>query len=77
MMKERCSKKRIHVVDNTKEISTLDDIHINSIKKFEIKNKRIEEITEQIKELNIIAMTDIPWLSNVEIREKIKEIGRN
>ena len=30
-MKERCSKKRIHVVDNTKEISTLYDIHINSI----------------------------------------------
>ena len=72
-MKERCSKKRIHVVDNTKEISTLDDIHINSIKKFEIKNKRIEEITKQIKELNIIAMSDIPWLSNVEIREKIKD----
>tara|TARA_B110001450_G_scaffold119646_1_gene112793 strand:+ start:1865 stop:3013 length:1149 start_codon:yes stop_codon:yes gene_type:complete len=72
-MKERCSKKRIHVVDNTKEISTLDDIHINSIKKFEKKNKRIEEITEQIKQLNIIAITDIPWLSNVEIKEKIKD----
>ena len=73
MMKERCSKKRIHVVDNTKEISTLDDIHINSIKKFEIKNKRIEEITKQIKELNIIAMSDIPWLCNVEIKERIKD----
>lgn len=73
MMKERCSKKRIHVVDNTKEISTLDDIHINSIKKFEAKNKRIEEITEQINKLNIISMTDISWLSNVEIKEQIKD----
>ena len=73
MMKERCSKKRIHVVDNTKEISTLDDIHINSIKKFEAKNKRIKEITEQINKLNIISMTDISWLSNVEIKEQIKD----
>ena len=72
-MKERCSKKRIHVVDNTKEISTLDDIHINSIKKFEVKNNRIEEITEQINKLNIISMTDISWLSNVEIKEQIKD----
>ena len=72
-MKERCSKKRIHVVDNTKEISTLDDIHINSIKKFEVKNKRIEEITEQINKLNIISMTNISWLSNVEIKEQIKD----
>ena len=73
MMKERCSKKRIHVVDNTKEISTLDDIHINSIKKFEAKNKRAEEITEQINKLNIISMTDISWLSNVEVKEQIKD----
>ena len=72
-MKERCSKKRIHVVDNTKEISTLDDIHINSIKKFEIKNNRVHEITKQLEKLNIILKTDIPWLSNVEIKEQIKD----
>jgi ribosomal protein S27E len=76
MMKERCSKKRIHVIDNTKEISTLDDIHINSIKKFEIKNNRIETITQQIKDLNIIALTNIHWLSNVEIKEKIKDYNQ-
>jgi ribosomal protein S27E len=76
MMKERCSKKRIHVIDNTKEISTLDDIHINSIKKFEIKNNRIQEITQQIKDLNIISSTNINWLSNVEIKEKIKDYNR-
>jgi|TARA_B110000259_G_scaffold111321_1_gene127199 ribosomal protein S27E len=75
-MKERCSKKRIHVIDNTKEISTLDDIHINSIKKFEIKNNRIETITQQIKDLNIIALTNIHWLSNVEIKEKIKDYNQ-
>jgi ribosomal protein S27E len=75
-MKERCSKKRIHVIDNTKEISTLDDIHINSIKKFEIKNNRIQEITQQIKDLNIISSTNINWLSNVEIKEKIKDYNR-
>ncbi len=73
MMKERCSKKRIHVVDNTKEISTLDDIHINSIKKFEIKNKRVDEIVKQLEKLNITLNTDIPWLSNVEIKEQIKD----
>tara|TARA_Y100000389_G_scaffold101957_1_gene98771 strand:- start:1251 stop:2390 length:1140 start_codon:yes stop_codon:yes gene_type:complete len=72
-MKERCSKKRIHVVDNTKEISTLDDIHINSIKKFEIKNKRVDEIAKQLEKLNITLNTDIPWLSNVEIKEQIKD----
>ena len=76
MMKERCSKKRIHVIDNTKEISTLDDIHINSIKKFEIKNNRIEVISQQIKDLNIIALTNIHWLSNVEIKEKIKDYNQ-
>lgn len=76
MMKERCSKKRIHVIDNTKEISTLDDIHINSIKKFEIKNNRIDVITQQIKDLNIIASTNIHWLSNVEIKEKIKDYNQ-
>ena len=75
-MKERCSKKRIHVIDNTKEISTLDDIHINSIKKFEIKNNRIDEINQQIKDLNIIALTNIHWLSNVEIKEKIKDYNK-
>lgn len=75
-MKERCSKKRIHVIDNTKEISTLDDIHINSIKKFEIKNNRIDVITQQIKDLNIIASTNIHWLSNVEIKEKIKDYNQ-
>lgn len=73
MMKERCSKKRIHVIDNTKEISTLDDIHLNSIKKFEIKNKQIKDITDNIENLNQLLLTNISWLSNVEIKEKIKD----
>ena len=73
MMKERCSKKRIHVIDNTKEISTLDDIHLNSIKKFEIKNKQIKDITENIENLNQLLLTNISWLSNIEIKEKIKD----
>ena len=72
-MKERCSKKRIHVIDNTKEISTLDDIHLNSIKKFEIKNKQIKDITENIENLNQLLLTNISWLSNIEIKEKIKD----
>tara|TARA_X000000368_G_C22983798_1_gene691160 strand:- start:41 stop:1180 length:1140 start_codon:yes stop_codon:yes gene_type:complete len=72
-MKERCSKKRIHVIDNTKEISTLDDIHLNSIKKFEIKNKQIKDITDNIDNLNQLLLTNISWLSNVEIKEKIKD----
>ena len=73
MMKERCSKKRIHVIDNTKEISTLDDIHLNSIKKFEIKNKQIKDITVNIENLNRLLSSNISWLSNVEIKEKIKD----
>ncbi len=73
MMKERCSKKRIHVIDNTKEISTLDDIHLNSIKKFEIKNKQIKDITDNIENLNQLLLTNISWLSNIEIKEKIKD----
>ena len=72
-MKERCSKKRIHVIDNTKEISTLDDIHLNSIKKFEIKNKQIKDITKNIENLNLLISSNISWLSNVEIKEKIKD----
>tara|TARA_Y100000389_G_scaffold204029_1_gene254596 strand:- start:754 stop:1893 length:1140 start_codon:yes stop_codon:yes gene_type:complete len=72
-MKERCSKKRIHVIDNTKEISTLDDIHLNSIKKFEIKNKQIKDITDNIENLNQLLLTNISWLSNIEIKEKIKD----
>ena len=72
-MKERCSKKRIHVIDNTKEISTLDDIHLNSIKKFEIKNKQIKDITDNIDNLNRLLSSNISWLSNVEIKEKIKD----
>lgn len=43
-MKERCSKKRIHVVDNTKETSTLDDIHLNNIQKFSEINMRTNEM---------------------------------
>jgi len=84
MMKERCSKKRIHVVDNTKEISTLDDIHSNTIKKFEKKNQRINELTTMIKNLNSLNInlekeiytnnkTNL-WFSNVETKEKIRNL---
>ena len=54
MMKERCSKKRIHVIDNTKETSTLDDIHISNIQKFNelnmITNNLHDELTKLKKE---------------------------
>lgn len=53
-MKERCSKKRIHVIDNTKETSTLDDIHISNIQKFNelnmITNNLHDELTKLKKE---------------------------
>ena len=51
MMKERCSKKRIHVVDNTKETSTLDDIHLNNIQKFSEINMRTNEM---LRELDVL-----------------------
>lgn len=84
MMKERCSKKRIHVVDNTKEISTLDDIHVNTIKKFEKKLNRIKELNNEIELLKSINIhlenriqnnddnINILWFSNVEIKEKLQ-----
>jgi len=62
MMKERCSKKRIHVIDNVTEASTLDDIHINTIKKFKEKNTNINNLVNDIKNLKII---------NIDINNKI------
>ena len=62
MMKERCSKKRIHVIDNVTEASTLDDIHLNTIKKFKEKNKNINNLKNDIKNLKII---------NIDINDKL------
>jgi hypothetical protein len=86
MMKERCSKKRIHVIDNVVETSTLDDIHVNTIKKFKDKNENIKNLTNEIKKLKIFNL-DIDnklknkelsnneknklWYSNVIIKENI------
>lgn len=62
MMKERCSKKRIHVTDNTKEASTLDDIHNNTIKKFNETNKEKQDILTKLSLLKDI---------RVQIEQKI------
>lgn len=64
-MKERCSKKRIHVVDNTKETSTLDDIHNNNIQKFSEITTKINNLKSKLNELE---------LERTCIENKIKKI---
>ena len=68
MMKERCSKKRIHVIDNVTEASTLDDIHINTIKKFKEKNENINNLVNDIEKLKII---------NIDINDKLSNNDLN
>ena len=87
MMKERCSKKRIHVIDNTKETSTLDDIHLNNIKKYkeiDIQCKAIQTDIDNLAHISknlvnlINTYDDIScsevrtlWNSNLDIKESI------
>jgi hypothetical protein len=68
MMKERCSKKRIHVIDNVTEASTLDDIHINTIKKFKEKNENINNLVNDIEKLKIL---------NIDINDKLSNDNLN
>tara|TARA_B000000475_G_scaffold257345_1_gene238509 strand:+ start:3998 stop:5203 length:1206 start_codon:yes stop_codon:yes gene_type:complete len=67
-MKERCSKKRIHVIDNVTEASTLDDIHINTIKKFKEKNENINNLVNDIEKLKIL---------NIDINDKLSNDNLN
>lgn len=73
MMKERCSKKRIHVIDNVTEASTLDDIHINTIKKFKEKNENINNLVNDIEKLKILNIDINDKLSNDNLNINISE----
>ena len=93
MMKERCSKKRIHVIDNTKETSTLDDIHLNNIKKYkeiDIQCKAIQTDIDNLAHISknlvnlINTYDDIScsevrtlWNSNLDIKESIINKKKN
>lgn len=54
MFKEKTSKKRIHVLDNNKENSTLDAMHLNMIKDFSQKNKKKKDYLISIDNLKSI-----------------------
>lgn len=93
MFKERSSKKRIHVIDNNKETSTLDEVHRNTIKKYYEANERVNNMKSQLinyenihsnllQEIKII--DDIStehaqelWDSNIRIKDIIIDIKEN
>ena len=52
MFKEQTSKKRIVILNNSKEISTLDVMHNKMIKSFEFNMKEKENYTKQLKILH-------------------------
>ena len=72
-MKERFSKKRIHVVDNTKEASTLDDIHTNTIKKYTELNNHIYTLNDELSNLELgdrrylVLLVKSHWKDSVHI----------
>ena len=92
-IKEKSSKKRIHVVDDTKETLTLDAIHLKTIEKYTNINSNISIIQKNIKNLennkdNIIEEINrindcknihaqMLWNSNVYIQEQIKQLHNN
>lgn len=92
-IKEKSSKKRIHVIDDRKETSTLDALHVKNIEKYTNVGSNIYEITENIKKLEIEKsliinkIDDIEdnkniesqtlWNCNVRITEKIKQFNEN
>ena len=51
MFKEKTSKKRLHNIDNSKDNSTLDAIHLKTIKNY---SNKINEEKKIIFDLNIL-----------------------
>ena len=51
MFKEKTSKKRLHTIDNNKELSTLDAMHINIIKNYNVKLDEEKNINSNILDL--------------------------
>lgn len=92
-IKEKSSKKRIHVIDDTKETSTLDAIHSKTIQKYTNIHSNILCMTNYISSLektrNIILekIHEIDdkktieaqslWDSNIKIKEKIQELNED
>ena len=74
MMKERFSKKRIHVVDNTKEASTLDDIHTNTIKKYTELNNHIYTLNDELSNLEMIYSNIDMYIKNNNTESNITNI---
>eukprot|EP00960_Hanusia_phi_P053853 762478-Hanusia_phi.AAC.4 len=93
MFKERSSKKRIHVIDNTKEASTLDEIHTNTINRYHEVNERINALKTQLEKYDTIkidlmneikGLEDVTsdysqelWDSNVRIKDIIIDLKEN
>lgn len=89
-IKEKSSKKRIHVIDDTKETSTLDAIHLKTIEKYNDVNISLNSVQSNIELLewkrnnvieNIENIDDKRsneaqklWSSNIELKEKIQEL---
>tara|TARA_Y100000389_G_scaffold146531_1_gene145248 strand:- start:12100 stop:13314 length:1215 start_codon:yes stop_codon:yes gene_type:complete len=92
-IKEKSSKKRIHVIDDTKETSTLDALHSKTIEKYSgihsnigfVKNNinKLETnrdfILGKIKEFEDINCEEanILWNSNVLLKEEIRNMKEN
>jgi len=92
MFKEKTSKKRLHCIDNNKDLSTLDAMHNNIIKNYS--NKLDEEINinkniDDLINLQFIINNDIInnnknddiytilWNSNIHIKEEIIKLKKN
>ena len=73
MFKEKSSKKRIHVVDNKKEISTLDALHSKAIENF---NTIDEDIRKTESNLHIINQQYESNLQEISISNDVSNINQ-